>query len=645
MNQRLLWFLVAGVALAMLTPTVCNKQSSGSNSTPPAATASASGADSSREGLAACRTEATPVEVSNATTTWRVSPCGAGLQSILLRDAQFHLPDRPVPPQVPTSAAWRYQAGPLDLLETWSPRWDALRVDLPELAPETPVAWHVKDAAGERTDTVDLRQKLEAGARFAVVRASPREVALVWPDPKTTRSPVYIERTYKAGDDAARRGHVLEASVRVWNLGAGTLRWKVREAIANWQRPDASSGGIFSGPPDTRGAGCLKGEELQHGDQPTLVKDGPKEARGDDTIGPAGPVVDSRYFMLTYLPLQGLRQGRCQARGHESGVVEASLATDDTQDLPGTKDSCVPEWYAAAWGGASCKADYERLGITEEMSDKVRAEKIKAARLEAAKDPAALAAIEEAARRVEAQRMKRYRGDLFAGPKDIGLLREVDPRLVHAIDFGWFGIIARPMLELLRFFHGLIPSWPVAILLLTLTVKLATLYWMQKNMISMRAMARLKPQIEALKTQYGDDATKLNQSTMALYKAHHVNPLAGCLPMLLQMPIWIALYRTIYSSVELYNVPLFGWIADMTQADPFFVLPILLGVVMIVQTRISPQSGDAMQAKIMQWVMPIMMTAFMLFLPAALTLYIFVNTLLGIGHQFAFNRWAKARGI
>ncbi len=176
-------------------------------------------------------------------------------------------------------------------------------------------------------------------------------------------------------------------------------------------------------------------------------------------------------------------------------------------------------------------------------------------------------------------------------------------------------------------------------------MKLLTLYWMQKNMVSMRAMQKLRPQMEALKAQYGTDQTKLNKATMDLYKANNVNPLAGCLPMLIQMPIWIALYRTIYSSVELYNQPLFFWISDMTQADPYFVLPIVEGLVMLAQARISPQTGDAAQAKMMMYMMPIMFTVFTLFVPAALTFYIFVNTLLGILHQFLFNRWAKTRGL
>jgi YidC/Oxa1 family membrane protein insertase len=125
---------------------------------------------------------------------------------------------------------------------------------------------------------------------------------------------------------------------------------------------------------------------------------------------------------------------------------------------------------------------------------------------------------------------------------------------------------------------------------------------------------------------------------MALYKREKVNPLGGCLPMLLQMPIWIALYRTIYGAVDLYHAPLFLWIDDMSAHDPYFVMPILLGVLTFVQQKMTPQTGDQTQARMMLFLMPIMFSAFMLFLPSGLVFYILLNTVLSIGHQLYLNR-------
>ena len=156
-------------------------------------------------------------------------------------------------------------------------------------------------------------------------------------------------------------------------------------------------------------------------------------------------------------------------------------------------------------------------------------------------------------------------------------LKAVHPNLDDTIDFWIVGFLAKPMLWLLRGSYSVVPNWCVAILFLTLIVKLLTLYWSQKSILSMRRMQQLKPKLDELRERFKDDKTKLNQETMALYKREKVNPLGGCLPMLLQMPIWIALYRTIYGAVDLYHAPLFLWIDDMSAHDPYFVMPILLG--------------------------------------------------------------------
>jgi YidC/Oxa1 family membrane protein insertase len=232
---------------------------------------------------------------------------------------------------------------------------------------------------------------------------------------------------------------------------------------------------------------------------------------------------------------------------------------------------------------------------------------------------------------------------VFAGPKSVKLLDSVtaggqEAHLGEAVNFGWFAFIARPLLWILKFFQAGVKNWGLAIILLTIFVKLITLYWTQKSMRSMKEMAKLKPKITALQEKYKDDKNRLNQEMMGLYKAHGVNPLSGCLPMLLQMPIWFALYSTLQVSVELYRAPFAFWITDLTAPDKYFVMPVLTGLLMFVQQKISPTPQDNQQAKMMMYMMPVMFTAFTLFVPSGLTLYILTNTVISMAHQAWMNR-------
>ena len=234
---------------------------------------------------------------------------------------------------------------------------------------------------------------------------------------------------------------------------------------------------------------------------------------------------------------------------------------------------------------------------------------------------------------------------VFVGAKELRLLDGVqgdnneDVALSASIEFGdWLQFLCRPMLGLLSVFHRLLGNWGLAIILLTLVVKLLTLYPTHKSMRSMKMVQKLKPKIDGLREKYQHDKQRLNQEMMNLYKTHKVNPLGGCLPMLIQMPIWFALYRTLGNAVELYRSPFFGWIGDLTAPDPYFVLPIAMGVSMFAQQWITPQPMSGSQAKMMKYFMPAMFTVMMLWLPSGLTLYIFVNTVLTFAHQFYMNR-------
>ncbi|MEZ4436457.1 MAG: membrane protein insertase YidC [bacterium] len=221
----------------------------------------------------------------------------------------------------------------------------------------------------------------------------------------------------------------------------------------------------------------------------------------------------------------------------------------------------------------------------------------------------------------------------YAGPKKLSELQSTTPPTSDAIDFGVWSALCVPMLWVMRFFHGWSGNWGVAIILLTILVKLITLPLTIKQYKSMAGMKKVQPKMKALQEKHKDDKVKLQQEMMALYREHKINPLAGCLPMLLMMPIYFALYRTIYSAVELYRADFMLWLTDLSSQDPYYVTPLLLGVLMMIQMKLNPSAAEQMQQKIIMYVMPVVFTAMMLFLPSGLVIYILVNTVLGIAQQ------------
>lgn len=228
---------------------------------------------------------------------------------------------------------------------------------------------------------------------------------------------------------------------------------------------------------------------------------------------------------------------------------------------------------------------------------------------------------------------------LFIGPKDLNYLRNVDPSLSEAIDHGWFAIISVPMLELMKFFYRVIPNYGVAILLLTLLVRLIMFPLQHKSMKSMKKMQELQPYLKSLQEKYKNDKEKLNKEMMQFMKTHKVNPMGGCLPMLLQLPVFIALYKVLGNAVELYKSPFIFWINDLSSKDPYYVLPILMGIMMFLQQKMTPNpTMDPTQAKMMLFFLPVIFTIFMLGLPSGLTLYIMFSTLLGIVQQYMMNK-------
>jgi YidC/Oxa1 family membrane protein insertase len=237
----------------------------------------------------------------------------------------------------------------------------------------------------------------------------------------------------------------------------------------------------------------------------------------------------------------------------------------------------------------------------------------------------------------------------YAGPKNLDKLEHADDvagfktGFSKSVSLGWFSFIARPLLWLLQMFYGWVGNWGLAIIMLTVLVKLATLYWTTKSMRSMRAMAALKPKMDELQKKYKDDRARQQQEMMALYKAHGVNPLAGCLPMVAQMPIWLALYKMLSNVGELYNAPFIpGWINDLTAKDPYYILGVALVVLMFVQAKLQPKTGDGTQQKIMMYVLPGVFGVMSLFFPSGLTLYILTNTVLTALHSLYMRKWDKS---
>jgi len=236
----------------------------------------------------------------------------------------------------------------------------------------------------------------------------------------------------------------------------------------------------------------------------------------------------------------------------------------------------------------------------------------------------------------------------YLGPKSYHTLEAADEAAGYStgfkktIDLGWFSFIGKPLLWLLLKFYAFFGNWGIAIILLTFLVKAATLYWTTKSMRSMKAMAALAPQMKLLQAKYKGDNQRLQAESMALYKTHGVSPIAGCLPIFLQMPIWLALYRMLSSAGELYQQPFIGgWIDDLTSTDPFHILPFILVGTMFLQARLTPVTGDSRQQKFIQYGMPLMFGVMSFFFPAGLTLYIFTNTVLSALHSIYMNKFDK----
>ena len=235
----------------------------------------------------------------------------------------------------------------------------------------------------------------------------------------------------------------------------------------------------------------------------------------------------------------------------------------------------------------------------------------------------------------------------FLGPKDVDTLRSIDPQLVRAIDFGFFAPIVVPLLIALKWMHGFIGNWGWSIVALTLTINIIIFPLRHRSMVSMKKMQALQPEVKAIQERYAKykvtdpERQKMNQEMMGLYKQKGVNPVAGCVPMLLTMPVLFAFYSMLSAAIELRDAPFFGWITDLSRADPWFITPVLMGVSMLWQQRMMPTTADPIQQKVFL-LMPVIFTVSFLWAPSGLVVYWFVSNMLAIGQQYLTNRMIAA---
>jgi len=232
---------------------------------------------------------------------------------------------------------------------------------------------------------------------------------------------------------------------------------------------------------------------------------------------------------------------------------------------------------------------------------------------------------------------------VFVGPKLQAQLEEIDPTLKLTVDYGWLTLISEPLFWLLSKVYSLIGNWGLAIILVTAMIKGAFYKLTQASGRSMAKMREIQPRMKALQDRYKDDRQALSQAMMELYKREKVNPAAGCLPILIQMPFFLAFYWVLLESVEMRQAPFVFWLTDLSTRDPYFILPIIMGAAMLFQQRLNPAPADPVQAKVMQ-VMPVIFTGFFAFFPSGLVLYWVTNTVLSIAQQWRINKVVAEEG-
>jgi YidC/Oxa1 family membrane protein insertase len=229
---------------------------------------------------------------------------------------------------------------------------------------------------------------------------------------------------------------------------------------------------------------------------------------------------------------------------------------------------------------------------------------------------------------------------LFVGPKDIDILKGQGNDLVQSLDLGWFTVLAKPLLYTLKFFYSYVGNYGIAIIIVTIILKALFFPLTHKSYKSMKDMQKIQPKMAALKEKYKDDRDAMNKAVMELYREHKVNPMGGCLPMVVQIPVFFALYKALMFSIELRHAPFFLWVTDLADKDPYYVTPVIMGITMFVQQKMTPSQMDPIQQKMML-ALPVVFTFMFLSFPSGLVLYWLVNNILTIGQQMYINKLVK----
>jgi len=229
---------------------------------------------------------------------------------------------------------------------------------------------------------------------------------------------------------------------------------------------------------------------------------------------------------------------------------------------------------------------------------------------------------------------------LFVGPKDIDILKAQGSDLVQSLDLGWFTVLAKPLLYTLKFFYRYVGNYGIAIIIITIILKALFFPLTHKSYKSMKDMQKIQPKMTALKEKFKDDRDAMNKAVMELYREHKVNPMGGCLPMVVQIPVFFALYKALMFSIELRHAPFFLWVTDLADKDPYYVTPVIMGITMFLQQKMTPSQMDPIQQKMML-ALPVVFTFMFLSFPSGLVLYWLVNNILTIGQQMYINKLVK----
>lgn len=481
------------------------------------------------------------------------------------------------------------------------------------------------------------------GARFTRVDTGDQlPFTFVWPNPKTDKSPIFIERRFEPG----KHPYEIAMTVAIHNVSPAEVKAQVGVDVSGWQHPALSETSMFMAPPDLYAASCMTGDSYEREDYSELWDCTDGGGCVETPLAFTTPTewvgIETRYMLLAVVA-ESLTGAQCRltasptAPSLGTGAVSATLWAGTTHTIRGHDGGCVPDWLTGVTPAPTCSQATQALGLEAGASVKALRAAWQSRREELGQDADSL---DRAWKSIKNRRRALYRFSVYVGPKDAETLQLTGHRLDASLDFGILEVIGKPMLAALQWLYDIFGHWALAIVFLTIIMKALLFPITNKSFKNMQQMSAMRPKLDELKEKHGEDKAAFAKAQMALFKREGINPLGGCLPMFLQMPVWFAFYRVIYSSVELYHAPLGGWIPDLSAPDPLYIFPVILGGLMLAQSYFQPTAAgmDPVQAKMMKYGMPFMFSFMMISLPSGLVLYIMVNTILTIIQQIYIRR-------